>query len=114
MTNKLVKGTLILSVATLFTKIIGSLFWAPFQNIAGDETVGLYRISFPFYSILLMVASAGIPITVSKFVAERLSHHDHHGARQVLKAAAFLLSITGFLAFSFLFFGADFISEVSA
>lgn len=112
MTNKLVKGTLILSVATLFTKIIGSLFWAPFQNIAGDETVGLYRISFPFYSILLMVASAGIPITVSKFVAERLSHHDHHGARQVLKAAAFLLSITGFLAFSFLFFGADFISEV--
>jgi len=112
MTNKLVKGTLILSVATLFTKIIGSLFWAPFQNIAGDETVGLYRISFPFYSILLMVASAGIPITVSKFVAERLSHQDHHGARQVLKAAAFLLTISGFLAFSLLFFGADFISKV--
>lgn len=112
MTNKLVKGTLILSVATLFTKIIGSLFWAPFQNIAGDETVGLYRISFPFYSILLMVASAGIPITVSKFVAERLSHQDHYGAKRVLKAASFLLSISGFLAFSILFFGADFISQV--
>lgn len=112
MTNKLVKGTLILSVATLFTKIIGSLFWAPFQNIAGDETVGLYRISFPFYSILLMIASAGIPITVSKFVAERLSHQDHYGAKRVLKAASILLSISGFLAFSILFFGADLISHV--
>lgn len=112
MTNKLVKGTLILSIATLFTKIIGSLFWAPFQNIAGDETVGLYRISFPFYSILLMVASAGIPITVSKFVAERLSQHDHHGARRVLKAASLLLSISGLVAFSILFFGAELISEV--
>lgn len=112
MANKLVKGTLILSIATLFTKIIGSLFWAPFQNIAGDETVGLYRISFPFYSILLMIASAGIPITVSKFVAERLSQDDRYGARRILKAASFLLSLTGLLAFAILFFGADFISQV--
>lgn len=112
MANKLVKGTLILSIATLFTKIIGSLFWAPFQNIAGDETVGLYRISFPFYSILLMIASAGIPITVSKFVAERLSQDDQHGARRILTAASVLLSLTGIAAFSLLFFGADFISRV--
>lgn len=112
MANKLVKGTLILSIATLFTKIIGSLFWAPFQNIAGDETVGLYRISFPFYAILLMVASAGIPITVSKFVAERLSRDDWVGARRVLKAASLILTFSGLLAFSILFFGADFISRV--
>lgn len=112
MSNKLVKGTLILSIATLLTKIIGSLFWAPFQNIAGDQTVGLYRISFPFYSILLMVASAGIPITVSKFVAERLSQDDYPAARRVFKAAAIILSLTGLFAFCILFFGADFISRV--
>lgn len=112
MANKLVKGTLILSIATLFTKVIGSLFWAPFQNIAGDETVGLYRASFPFYSILLMVASAGIPITVSKFVAERLSRGDWMGARRVLKAASLTLTISGLCVFSLLFFGAEWISHV--
>ncbi|MFC7442372.1 putative polysaccharide biosynthesis protein [Laceyella putida] len=112
MSNKLVKGTVILSVATLFTKIIGSLFWAPFQNIAGDETVGLYRISFPFYTILLMIASAGIPITVSKFVAERLSNNDWAGARRVLKAASLILSVSGLIAFSLLFFGSTFIAKV--
>jgi O-antigen/teichoic acid export membrane protein len=112
MANKLVKGTFILSVATLFTKVIGSLFWMPFQNIAGDETVGLYRISFPFYTILLMVASAGIPITVSKFVAERLSKEDWPGARRVLKAASLILSLSGLAAFCLLFFGADYIAKV--
>ncbi|MGA8942065.1 MAG: polysaccharide biosynthesis protein [Thermoactinomyces sp.] len=112
MANKLVKGTVILSIATLFTKIIGALFWAPFQNIAGDETVGLYRISFPFYTILLMIASAGIPITVSKFVAERLARNDQYGARRVLKAASFILTLSGLIAFSILFFGARFISHV--
>ncbi|WP_124727673.1 putative polysaccharide biosynthesis protein [Staphylospora marina] len=111
MANKLVKGTLILSVATLFTKVIGSLFWMPFQNIAGDETVGLYRISFPFYTILLMVASAGIPITVSKFVAERMAGGDWFGARRVLKAASLILSLSGLAAFCLLFFGAEFISR---
>lgn len=112
MSNKLVKGTLILSVATLFTKIIGSLFWAPFQNIAGDQTVGIYRISFPFYAILLMIASAGIPITVSKFVAERLSQDDYPGARRVLRAASFILTLTGVISFCILFFGAEYISTV--
>ncbi len=112
MSNKIVKGTVILSIATLLTKIIGSLFWAPLQNIAGDQTVGLYRISFPFYSILLMIASAGIPITVSKFVAERLARDDFEGAQRVKKAASIILSLTGLVAGLVLFFGAHFVSNV--
>jgi O-antigen/teichoic acid export membrane protein len=112
MSNKIVKGTLILSIATLLTKILGSLFWAPLQNIAGDNIVGLYRISFPFYSILLMIASAGIPITVSKFVAERLARNDYEGAQKVKKAAAIILSLTGVIFGLILFFGADFVANV--
>jgi O-antigen/teichoic acid export membrane protein len=112
MSNKIIKGTLILSIATLLTKILGSLFWAPLQNIAGDHVVGLYRISFPFYSILLMIASAGIPITVSKFVAERLAHDDYAGAQRVKKAAAIILSLTGVFFGLILFFGASFVANV--
>jgi O-antigen/teichoic acid export membrane protein len=112
MSNKIVKGTLILSIATLLTKILGSLFWAPLQNIAGDSVVGLYRISFPFYSILLMIASAGIPITVSKFVAERLAKEDFEGAQRVKKAAAIILSLTGVVFGLILFFSAPFVANV--
>lgn len=108
----LVKGTLILSAATLISKILGSLFWIPFQNIAGDYTVGLYKAAFPLYTILLMVATAGIPITVSKFVAERLSEGDKSGARRVLKVAATILSLSGLVSFLLLFLGSSWIAKV--
>lgn len=108
----LVKGTLILSAATLISKVLGSLFWIPFQNIAGDYTVGLYKAAFPLYTILLMVATAGIPITVSKFVAERLSAEDKVGARRVLRVSATILSLSGLISFLLLFFGSTWIAEV--
>ncbi|WP_185956014.1 putative polysaccharide biosynthesis protein [Melghirimyces algeriensis] len=110
--KRLIKGTIILSMATLITKALGLIFWLPFQNIAGDQAMGVYRQSFPFYSILLMVATAGVPITVSKFVAERVSVGDHYGAKRVMRAASVILSLTGLCAFCVLFFGSGFISEV--
>ncbi|SFJ62148.1 putative polysaccharide biosynthesis protein [Thermoflavimicrobium dichotomicum] len=112
MASKLVKGTLILSIATLLTRMIGALFWVPFQNIAGDEIVGLYKVSFPLYATLLVIASAGVPLTVSKFVSERLSKGDHLNARRVLKAASIILSITGLVLALSLYLGADFVANV--
>lgn len=112
MASKIVKGTLILSIATLLTRMIGALFWVPFQNIAGDEVVGVYKASYPFYATLLMIASAGIPLTISKFVSDRVSIGDHLNARQVLKAGSLVLSLTGLLLASLLYFGADFFANV--
>ncbi|RAL26111.1 putative polysaccharide biosynthesis protein [Thermoflavimicrobium daqui] len=110
MANKIVKGTLILSLAILISRLMGALFWVPFQNIAGDEIVGLYKASFPFYSFLLMIASAGVPLTVSKFVSERISKNDHLNARRVQTAASIILTITGLVIAAILFFGAEFIA----
>lgn len=112
MSNKVVKGTLILSGMMLLTKIIGFFFIVPFQNIAGDAVIGIYYKSFPFYTILLMVASAGIPITISRFVAERLAKDDTLGARKVLQTGSIILSITGLIASAILYFGAEFIAKV--
>ncbi|SDB97815.1 polysaccharide transporter, PST family [Melghirimyces thermohalophilus] len=107
----LVKGTIILSLATLFTKFLGLVFWIPFQNIAGDQAMGVYRQSFPFYSILLMLATAGVPITVSKFVSERLSVGDYAGARRIQRVSTVILSLTGMIGFCLLYFGSGFISR---
>lgn len=112
MSNKVVKGTLVLSGMVLLTKVIGFFFWIPFQNIAGDDVIGVYRQSFPFYNILLMIASAGIPITISKFVAERLAKNDTLGARKVLRTGSILLSLTGLISSAFLYFGSEFIARM--
>lgn len=111
MSNKVVKGTFLLSVMVLVTKIIGFFFWFPFQNIAGDAVVGIYRRSFPFYNILLTIASAGVPITISKFVAERLAQENYLGARRVMHTGSIILSITGLISSAFLYFGSEFIAR---
>ncbi|MFC4076469.1 putative polysaccharide biosynthesis protein [Salinithrix halophila] len=109
--SSLIKGTLILSGATLLTKALGTLFWLPFQNIAGDAAMGIYRQSFPFYSILLMIATAGVPITVSKLISQRLPAGDHAGANRVMRVSASMLSLTGLGGFFLLFFGSGVIAR---
>ncbi|MCS1351403.1 polysaccharide biosynthesis protein [Mechercharimyces sp. CAU 1602] len=110
--NTLIRGTLILSAATFISKILGTLFTIPLQNIAGDEVMGIYMEAFPYYSILLMIAIAGIPITVSKFVAERLSLGDKQGAQLVLRTGLIILSFTGFIGFCLLYLSSGWISNV--
>ncbi|OYD06405.1 putative polysaccharide biosynthesis protein [Paludifilum halophilum] len=111
-TGRVAKGTLILSGAALLTKGLGTLFWLPLQNIAGDSAMGIYRQTFPLYSILLMLATAGVPITVSRFVSERLSAENPAGARRVMQVSSLILSVSGGIGFFILYGGSEWIARV--
>ena len=65
-----VKSTLILTIATLLSKVIGSIFRIPLQNIAGDEVLGIFSLVYPVYMVALYLSVAGIPIAISKLIAE--------------------------------------------
>lgn len=65
-----VKGALILAVASVLVKVIGAVFRIPLTNLVGEYTMGLYSMAYRYYSILLTVATAGIPIAISKMISE--------------------------------------------
>ncbi len=65
-----VKGALILAVASILVKVIGAVFRIPLTNLVGAYTMGLYSYAYRYYSILLTIATAGIPIAISKMVSE--------------------------------------------
>lgn len=65
-----VKGALILAIASILVKVIGAVFRIPLTNLVGDYTMGLYSYAYRYYSILLTIATAGIPIAISKMVSE--------------------------------------------
>ncbi len=71
-----VKSTLILTIATLLSKIIGSMFRIPLQNIAGDDVLGIFNFVYPIYMVALYLSVAGIPIAISKLIAEANTHND--------------------------------------
>ncbi|SFK17823.1 Membrane protein involved in the export of O-antigen and teichoic acid [Halobacillus dabanensis] len=92
------KSTLILTIATLLSKLLGSLFRVPLQNIAGDEVLGIFSLVYPVYMVALILSVAGIPIAISKLIAEARStgtEADIFHIRKTARILALLLGISG-------------------
>ncbi|KHD35256.1 stage V sporulation protein B [Clostridium acetobutylicum] len=90
----LIKGTLILGITGIFAKILGMCFRWPLIMLIGDEGIGYYQMSYPLYMFFIAIAS-GVPVAISKMVAERNAVNDREGIILVLKKAVLLMLIMG-------------------
>ncbi len=97
-----VKSTLILTVATLLSKVLGSIFRIPLQNIAGDAVLGIFALVYPVYMVALYLSVAGIPIAISKLIAEANANNEPHKVTHIYRTASFLAIAFGVLSFSIL------------
>ncbi|UFJ40544.1 polysaccharide biosynthesis protein [Brevibacillus humidisoli] len=107
-----VKGAAILGIAGLISKLLGAVYRIPYQNITGDIGLYVYMQVYPLYSTLLILATAGFPIAISKIVSERLALGDVLGARKTFRVASMVLAGLGLLFFLLLYAGAPWISRV--
>lgn len=69
-TKKLMKGAIILSLATLLAKILSALYKIPLQNWTGDTGFYVYQQVYPLYGITATLALNGLPLFVSSCIAE--------------------------------------------
>lgn len=106
-TRTWLQGAVLLGVSAAVVKLLGVLQKIPLQNIGGDEVYGLYNIVYPVYTLVMVLATAGFPLAVSKFVAEAESAGRPGESRTILKASMLLLFVGGLLAFGALYSGAD-------
>ncbi|WP_018131766.1 putative polysaccharide biosynthesis protein [Effusibacillus pohliae] len=111
--NVFLRGALILAVAGILSKIMGSVYTIFLQNMIGDRGLGLYQMAYPIYSTLLILSTAGFPVAVSKFVAERVAIGDYRGAKKVFRIAAGLLLASGAACFLLLWWGAEWFAQVA-
>ena len=63
-------GALVLSLGGLLAKVLGALYRIPLTNILGSYGMGLYQLVFPPYILFLTVAQAGVPVALSKLIAQ--------------------------------------------
>ncbi|MBP1763453.1 MAG: spoVB, partial [Firmicutes bacterium] len=73
------KGALILTVAGVLVKIIGSVNRIVLSRLLGGEGIGLYQMAYPIYLLALSISSAGIPVAISIIVAEKVARRDFRG-----------------------------------
>ncbi len=91
--NTIIKGTLILTVAGLLTRLIGFFYKIFLSKALGAEALGLYQLIFPVYGICFTIYASGIQTAISKLVAEEAAKGSTKSARRVLKTGI-LLSVT--------------------
>ena len=98
-------GAVILSAAGIIIKILGAVFRIPLANMIGDEGMGYYSGAYPVYTLLVVIGASGIPIAVSRLVAEHNAEGEPGSANRVFKTALILMAIVGVCFFCFLYFG---------
>ena len=86
--NTFLRGALILGLAGMLSKAFGSVYTIFLQNIIGDSGIALYGMAYPIYATLLILSTAGIPVAVSKFVAEHIALGDYIGAKKVFRVSS--------------------------
>ncbi|WP_046228489.1 putative polysaccharide biosynthesis protein [Paenibacillus dauci] len=93
--SRMLQGAFILIAAAVLSKLIGTIQKIPLQNMGGDGVFGIYNAVYPFYTLVLLVATAGFPAAVSKFVAEEMASGNPAGARRVMRLSSLLLMVLG-------------------
>ncbi|WP_102344844.1 putative polysaccharide biosynthesis protein [Bacillus sp. Marseille-P3661] len=101
--SSFVKGTIIITIATLISKILGSIFQIPLQNIAGDKVLGIFGLVYPVYMIALILSVAGIPIAISKLISEAKAAGRDDEIANIYRSASILAIAFGITSFILMF-----------
>ena len=109
--QSLIKGSLILSIAGIFTRALGLFFRWPLIMLIGDEGIGYYQMSYPLYVFFIGIAS-GVPIAISKIISENNVLEDVNSNFIVIKEAFIAMMILSIGTSVSLFFGAKYIIKI--
>ncbi|WP_174729935.1 stage V sporulation protein B [Mesobacillus harenae] len=82
--SKFIKGTIILLLAGLVTRILGFINRIMIARLLGEEGVGLYMMAFPTLILVITITQLGLPVAISKHVAEAQARGDHGKIKKIL------------------------------
>lgn len=100
------EGAAVLVVAHLVVKVIGACFKIPLANVLQETGMAYFNRAYNLYAAIFVMATAGLPVAVSKMVSESITKKNFAESKKILRAAILLLTIIGAIGTCVLFFGA--------
>ncbi|MED0702526.1 polysaccharide biosynthesis protein [Aeribacillus composti] len=111
MSDKLLRGTFILTLGTYISRILGMIYVIPFFALVGETGSALYQYGYVPYTIFLSVATMGFPMAISKFVAKYNSIGDYETSRRMFRSGMLFMLLGGIFTCFILFVTAPFFAE---
>lgn len=104
------QGTVVLVAANALTKIIGMFFKIPLTYLLHESGMAIYTSAYQLYVLFFIIATAGLPVAVSKMVSECLAVGDNGKVRRLFRTEMILILCLGLLGACILYFFAELIS----
>ncbi|MCG7380658.1 oligosaccharide flippase family protein [Paenibacillus sp. ACRSA] len=109
--SRLLQGAFVLGLAAIISKIIGAFQKIPLQNLGGDGVFGIYNTVYPFYMMVITIGAAGLPVAISKFVAEQHVLGRPEEGRRIIRLSSMLLGGIGLVLAVLMYTGAPWIGK---
>ncbi len=104
-------GAIILIIFNLLGKVIGSFYRISLASVLGATGMGQYQLVFPLYCLILTISTSGIPVAISKMVAEFNEQNRFKDSKKLLKISVLILSLISIIGAATIIFGAKLIAN---
>lgn len=91
-------GAIILLCSTMLVKIIGAIFKIPLSSLIGDLGFGYFSSAYDLFTPIYSLAMAGLPIAISRVVAEQMAKSRYNDVKKSLKVTSRIFIVTGLTA----------------
>ncbi|PKR79097.1 stage V sporulation protein B [Halalkalibacillus sediminis] len=88
-----IKGAIILIIAGMISRLLGFINRIVVARLLGDEGVGVYMLVMPALFLMITLSQLGIPVAISKLVAEANAQKQSQRIRKILYVS-FSITIT--------------------
>lgn len=95
-------GAMLLLAASIFNRMLGFIYQIIIIRMIEPEGVGLFNMVFPIYILALVISTLGIPLAISKLVAEEAAKNNLSGAYRIFKLSLLIIITSSTLLTFFL------------
>lgn len=93
--QSVLNGAMILVFSVVLVKIIGVLFKIPMTDMTGTVGRGYFTSAYEVYTPIFAIAMAGLPVAVSRMVAENVALQRYREARMVYRVSGRIFILIG-------------------
>ncbi len=105
-------GAAILTVGVIIMKILGFFYKIPLGNILGDEGYSMFMGAYSIYFIFFTLATAGLPVALSRMVAEADATGRAKQEEKIFRVALVTFTVIGTVFAAIMFFFPNWLAAV--
>ena len=81
------QGAMLLTIATAVVKVLGAFYKIPLQMVIGVKGYGYFTTAYDIYAVLLLIATAGLPVAMSRMISQSASLGHYNQVRRIYSTA---------------------------